>query len=153
MRIFHSASWLGSCEKSMMPLVYDLEIWHKCLGPKTRWQPPISTLHGQWQRKYWTEENVDFRFFAKMVARTTSGSNSRVQISTFRTRFYYMERIFRPVPASISEFKRLTISAFGLSDFADQATICRFLPSCQACNFATVSPMQTKLSTIVVLIW
>jgi len=30
---------------------------------------------------------------------------------------------FRRLSASITEFKRLTISAFGLSNFADQATI------------------------------
>jgi len=77
----------------------------------------------------------------------------RPQISTLRTRFPYMERIFRRLSASISEFKWLAISAFGLSAFAQQATIWRFLPSCWARNFATVSAMQTKLSTIVVLIW
>ena len=43
----------------------------------------------------------------------------RPQISTLRSRFPYMERIFRRLSASISEFKRLTISAFGLSNFAD----------------------------------
>jgi len=52
------------------------------------------------------------------------------------------------------KFKRLSISAFELSNFADQATIglWRFLLSRRACNFATVLAMQTKLGTIVELI-
>ena len=70
----------------------------------------------------------------------------RPQISTLRTWFPYMERIFRRLSASISKFKRLTISAFRLSNFADHAVIS---PSCRACNFATVLAMQTNLGTIV----
>jgi len=76
----------------------------------------------------------------------------RPQISTLCTRFLFKKRIFRRLSASISEFKRLTISAFGLSNIADRATIWRFFRSCRARNFPTVSAMQTKLSTIVVLI-
>jgi len=62
------------------------------------------------------------------VFRQNGGENyfrfeDRPQISTFRTQFPYMKHIFRRLSASISEFKRPTISAFGLSNFADQATI------------------------------
>jgi len=102
----------------------------------------------------------DFSAWCTTTFRQNGGKNYfrfefRLQISTFRTRSPYMERIFRRLSASIrpSEFKRPTIAAFGLSNFADQATIWRFLPSCWAPNFATMLAMQTKLCTIVVFKW
>jgi len=137
----------------MMPLVYDLEIWHKCLGPNTEWRPPNIDL--AWPM---ATEILDWGKRRFSVFRQNGGQNYfrfefRPQISTLRTRFPYMKWIFRRLSASISEFKRLTISAFGLGALADQATIWRFLPSCRTRNFATVSAMQTKLGTIVVIIW
>ena len=94
----------------------------------------------------------DFSAWCTTTFRQNGGKNYfrfefRLQISTFCTRSPYMERIFRRLSASIrpSEFKRPTIAAFGLSNFADQATIWRFLPSCWAPNFATMLAMETLM--------
>jgi len=53
----------------------------------------------------WTEENVDFRFFAKMAAKTTSGSNSECRFRLFAHGFLIWDAfldLYLQVLASLS---------------------------------------------------
>ena len=54
-----------------------LKFYRNAQVHKVNYDPKISTFYGPQQQKFWTYKNLDFRFFrffAKMAAKTTSGS-------------------------------------------------------------------------------